>query len=632
MLLCLFALTAFCCHLAESQNVFSAIESGDTALVRSMLEDNPTLLDAPNEDSMTPLLFAISSRQPEAASQLLDRGADHTVARDNGLTALHYAALRGYPDLIERLVSLGIDVNVQTNASSTPLLHASGNSEFAATRKLLELGADTELPNSYGRTPLLNVARESGDVEMAQLLVEHGADVDAIDTFGDSPIVLAAWRGYAEIVDLLLDNNVDVPVDGRRGTQLIQYSAEKGLDRLMARLVEGGADLTLGSGHGASLVHAAALGGSGAIVGLLLEQGLDAATPDMFGWTPLHYAAVKGRAAVTEILAGMGVALEARTLSGHSAMSLAVDQGHHEVVNLLVGIGADASTRLFPELTGPYLGQAPPAETPELFAPDIVEVNWGGHSSVTFSPDGTEAYWTNYVVPSDAGYGHSRIVGSRIENGRWATPVEPVWASSWEDGGDVPIFSADGSSLYFLSTRPLTRGGEPSDENIWIVDKTANGWGDPYPAPGEINSLPMHWQFTLSNSATIYVQGNGPDELGRGDIYRSTLVDGVYTTPVNLGDVINTPGSETSPYISPDESFLLFASSGHEGASGSLGIFISWNDGVGGWTEPVFTGLVGLCPLITPDGEYLFFRGMGDHGGLRWLPAAFLDNLRPAGI
>jgi hypothetical protein len=296
---------------------------------------------------------------------------------------------------------------------------------------------------------------------------------------------------------------------------------------------------------------------------------------------------------------------------------------------MLVANGADGSARVFPELTGPYLGQATPAETPVLFAPDIVEVNWGGHSSATFSPDGTEAYWTNYVVPSDSGYGHSHIVGSRIENGRWTIPSEPEWASSSEDGGDVPVFSPDGNRVYFLSTRPLTPGGTPSDENIWIVERTADGWGDPYPAPGDINSLPMHWQASVSNSGTIYVQGNGPDQFGRGDIYRSTFVNGTYTAPENLGDVINTPGSETSPYIAPDESFLLFASSGHEGASGPIGIFISWNDGSGAWTEPVFTGLDGLCPLITPDGQYLFYRGMGDHGGLRWRSAAFLDDLKP---
>jgi Tol biopolymer transport system component len=220
-------------------------------------------------------------------------------------------------------------------------------------------------------------------------------------------------------------------------------------------------------------------------------------------------------------------------------------------------------------------------------------------------------------------------VGSRLENGRWTIPEAPDWAVYPEDGGDVPFFSPDGSQLYFLSSRPLTPEGPTSDENIWIVDRTANGWGDPYPAPGEINSLPMHWQVSVSNSGAIYVQGNGPDQLGRGDIYRSNLVNGVYSTPVNLGDVINTPGTDTSPYISPDESYLLFASSGHAGSGGSLGIYVSWNDGRGGWTEPVFTGLNGLCPQVTPDGKYLFYRGRGDNGGLRWRSAGFLSDLRP---
>jgi len=282
-------------------------------------------------------------------------------------------------------------------------------------------------------------------------------------------------------------------------------------------------------------------------------------------------------------------------------------------------------------LTGPYLGQTPPEEEAERFALDIVDVNWGGHSSITFTPDATEAFWTNYQVPSDSGYGHSRIVGSRIENGRWTAPAEPAFEGSWIDGDDVPFLSHDGNRLYVLSSRPLIPGASPSDENIWIMDRTIDGWGDPYPAPGELNSMPMHWQFSLTNSGTVYLGGEGPDQLGRGDIYKSTLVDGAYTTPVNLGDVINTPAAETSPFIAPDESYLLFASTGHEGAGETLGIYLSWNDGNGGWTEPVFTGITGLCPLVTHDGRYLFYKGSGDHGGVHWRSADFLDDLRPGG-
>ncbi len=578
---------------------------------------------------MTPLLLAISSRHPELANWLLDQGADPTIARNNGVTALHYSALRGYRDLIERLVALGLGVNVQTNAQSTPLLHASGNSHTAATLKLLELGANTELANDYGRTPLLNVARESGDASMARLLVSRGANVDALDIFDDSPIVLAAWRGFAAIVNLLLDSDADVPVTGSRGLQLIRYSAERGLDRLMRELVDRGADLSLEDGQGRNLMHAGALGGSAAIVRLLLEQGVAAGEPDVFGWTPLHYAAAKGRFGVAELLVGHGVDINARSLSGHSAFSLASEENQADVVNLLVRRGVVEDHRQFPSLSGPYLGQTHPGDTAALFAPDIVSINWGGHSNVTFSPDGTEALWTPYSMPSDSGYGHSGIMGSKQVDGRWTPPEVPSFASLEGYGGDVPVFSHDGDRLYFLSTRPLSPGGPGSDENIWIVDKTADGWGEPYPALGEVNSVPMHWQFTLTKSGTIYFAGSGPDAIGRGDVYRSTLVNAVYTTPENLGPIINTTAGEDSPFIAPDESYLLFTSSGHEGAGDALGIYMSWNDGNGGWTEPVFTGIIGLCPQVTHDGEYLFYKGRGDHGGIRWRQAEFLHARRP---
>ena len=612
------------------QPIHNAAAGGYTGVIETLLASGVDI-NTPGANGMTALLFSISSMHPEAAGWLLDRGADPTLARSNGLTALHYAALRGFPDLIERLVALGIDVNVQTQALSTPLLHASASGHAPAVLKLLELGADIELANDYGRTPLLYVARESGDAEMARLLVEHGANVDALDIYDDSPLVLAAWRGFSAIVDLLLDSGADVPTTGTRGLQLIRYSAERGLSRLMTELVERGADLTLKDGRGGTLLHSAASGGSAEIVRLLVEQGLVVDAVDRFGWTPLHYAAARGRLAVAQILTDRGAEINARTLSGYSALGLATEERHRAVADFLAAHGADRPPRRFAELTGPYFDRVPPTDTAELFAPDIVTSNWGEHSNVTFSPDGTEAFWTPYTVPSDSGYGHSRIVGSRIENGHWTAPEVPAFTASSEDGGDVPVFSHDGNRLYFLSTRPLTPGGPRSDENVWIVDRTTDGWGEPYPAPGELNSVSMHWQFTLTNSGTVYFAGRGPDDRGMGDIYKSTLVNGRYSLPVNLGDVINTPRGETTPYIAPDESYLLFASSGHGGSGGTNRVYISWNDGAGGWTEPVFAGITGLCPMVTSDGAYLFYKGPGDLGGIHWRPAAFLQNLRPAG-
>ena len=86
------------------------------------------------------------------------------------------------------------------------------------------------------------------------------------------------------------------------------------------------------------------------------------------------------------------------------------------------------------------------------------------------------------------------------------------------------------------------------------------------------------------------------------------------------------------PYIAPDERYMIFVSTGHAPAAGRSHFFISYRGGDGSWTTPVSLGekihtvQPGLCPLVTPDGKYMFFIGQGD---IWWVDAGFIEALRP---
>jgi ankyrin repeat protein len=579
---------------------------------------------------MTALHFALAYRHPETAVWLLEQGANPRAANNDGLTPLHYAARQGFPELIDRLVEHGAEINARTRTGVTSLFYASGAGHTETTLKLLELGADTELDNEYGRTPLLNVARESGKDEMARVLIEHGANINATDSFGTSSINLAAWRGFSGIVNLLLDQQAEIPLTGMESQRLVICAAERGLERLMHLLITRGVDLAIRTERGGNLLHAAAMGGSAEIVRLLLSRGLQVDSADVYGWQPLHYAVSKGRTAAVEMLIEGGAEVNDRTLSGHSPYSLAVDHQRDDIKELLLAAGAEQSSRQFPTLSGPYLGQTPPGRRPQLFAPDIVSTNWGGHSSIAFSRDGSQALWSAEFMPADSGYSYGRMLSSRLNDGHWTVPEPPSFAIVNGGSDDVPFFSPDGNTLYFISRRSTEPGGPPGKENIWLVEKTTGGWGEPYPAPGEVNAISLHWQFSVTEDGTIYFAGQDEKSLGRDDIYRSKFVNGHYTTPENLGTTINTPGSETCPLIAPDEHYLIFASSGHPDKADWITIYISWKKPDGSWSTPLSTGLGGLCPLLSPEGKYLFYQGSIDGiEGIYWLRADFLEELKP---
>jgi hypothetical protein len=139
----------------------------------------------------------------------------------------------------------------------------------------------------------------------------------------------------------------------------------------------------------------------------------------------------------------------------------------------------------------------------------------------------------------------------------------------------------------------------------------------------DVNALPLHWGISVSSAGTLYFGGTGQDGYGRGDIYCSRLVKGVYTKPVNLGPVINGKGLDHCPYIAPDESYLIYAKESETGP----GFFISFKDKAGLWTPSVKLSddFEGVCPLVSPDGKFFFFNG----DGIFWTSAKFIEALRP---
>ena len=371
-------------------------------------------------------------------------------------------------------------------------------------------------------------------------------------------------------------------------------------------------------------LHEAARGGSVAIGKRLLEAGADVNATEVHGSTPLQVAAENGHLAFVEWLAENGAALDAATPSGMRAVDCARAAGHDDVADRLLALGASSAPRVFPELRGPYLGQPEPTDGPAMFAPGIVSLNlfYAEHSPVVVSPDGTEMFWgLPYKQP---------IMGSKLVDGRWTVPEPAPFNSSYSDG--EAIFSPDGRRVYFLSTRPLTPGGATDTEHVWYVDREGNGWSGAHPVSPAVNAFSHHWLISVSRSGTLYFSAAAAGGIGDNDIYRAAMVNGVHQTPENLGPVINTAGTDQTPFIAPDESYLIYASRGHTD-DGRFHFYISYRDADGGWLPPQVLDSVTrpvldpLCPAVTPDGKFMFFIGNGD---IWWVKADFIEAMRPS--
>ena len=581
---------------ARPQEIFDALRKGDVAAVKALLEASPGLVDARDGDAMTPL---------------------------------HYAAYGRDAGLINFLVDKGAKLELRNAEQKTPLHIAAMSDRREAAEALLKRGAALEAKDDYGRTALILCARERGQAATGRLLIEAGADVNASDKFGSTSLELAAWRGKAEFVDLLLEKGAKMPAAGEKWQGMVFEAASNGLTTLFRRLTGGVPDLKAVDAPGGSLLPAAAAGGSAEIVRALLDKGFEPARPDRFGWTPLHYAARDGRVEAARILIEKGAPLDARTLMGQSSWNVALERKVEAVAALLAEKGADRSDIRFPELKGDYLGQTPPGETPSLFALGIVSSIWGLHSTAVFTPDGNEVYWAPMVLYPGEIYSRGGLMMMKRAGGRW-TP--PAWAPFSGPNGmdDVPFFTGGGKRIFFISRRLLPGEKQGMTERIWFADRTPTGWSEPRPIDGAVNEHSMHWAFSLDREGNLYFGGGGTDSRGLSDIFLARLVGGKYEKPVNLGDPINSAAEETTPFVAPDGSYLLF--------SRQFDLWVSFCDAGGAWTGPVKFGpgvnspAIELCPMVTADGKYLFFLSQRDgESHVYWVSAAVIEKLRPAG-
>jgi len=282
----------------------------------------------------------------------------------------------------------------------------------------------------------------------------------------------------------------------------------------------------------------------------------------------------------------------------------------------------------FPVLKGPYLGQKPPGDIPIPFLSDIFK---NVHTSLAFSPDAKQVYWKEM--------GNNKLLYMEEVNGVWTAPKTAPFNTLFYRQ-DVPFFSPDGKKLFFISTKPQRWYQFYSDEGIWYVEKKNGRWKSPKNVGSEINGIYMHWQFSVSAKGTIYFAGSVDENHKIWSIYKSSFKDSKYDKPEKLDNTINTISTpmvyaQLCPYISPDESYIIYSGLGRDDAIGNRhNLYISYKTKSNTWTSSInlskLFNLKGntLCPIVSPDGKYLFFMN-GGQDGIRWVDAKFIEELRP---
>ena len=228
----------------------------------------------------------------------------------------------------------------------------------------------------------------------------------------------------------------------------------------------------------------------------------------------------------------------------------------------------------------------------------------------TMNSKADEAYFT---IQSPLGE-ISTIAVIKMKNGKWQKPEMVNFSGKFKDL--EPFISSDGLKLYFVSNRPIDKSSsESKDFDIWFVTRknAKSAWSTPQNLGSPVNTKDDEFYPTLSANGNIYFTKEKTNPQTNPDIMFSKWDGENFSTPVNLGDAINTEGHEYNSYIAPDESFLIFGGYRRKDGFGSGDLYISFRNKVGIWSKATNLGkdinsnAMDYCPFIDWNTKTLYF-------------------------
>ena len=332
----------------QATPLFYSVSVGLRSVSEQLISLHPNDVNPPENRTMAPLWPAVDDGYIDIAGLLLQHGANPNYAFDqDNWTLLHLASSDGSNEIIQLLLKYGADANPSDAAGLSPLQEASRRGHVGAIQLLLEHGANLNHHEfKFGRTPLI-LAVQGGHIEALRLLLQHHADVDGKDNDGRTALHWALSNEDYGVAQLLLEHGANVDLhEPTSGPNMLIDAVQGGRVEALRLLLQHNADVDGKDNGGSTALHWAFANEDDGIVQVLLEHGanVNLHEPD-FGRTPLIIAVQWGRVEASRLLLQHNADVNGKENNGRTALHWALINEDDDAVQLLLEHGAEVHHR-----------------------------------------------------------------------------------------------------------------------------------------------------------------------------------------------------------------------------------------------------------------------------------------------
>lgn len=255
-------------HQNNSQQtaLYLSIQQRMTSVALALLDRAPDV-DLRTAAS-TPLHLALQTKQTDIANRIIEKVKNKSAKNNNGQSIAHMVAIYGNKSQLQQLINHSFPLDLNDNQGTTPLFSTVINDNIELAEHLLSAGVSPDAKITSAPAPL-HYARS---LKMVILLAEAGADVNAINPAGVSPLHIFTIQDQSDVVDYLLKHKADYKWTSQNGKNLLMTSLEQNNLSLASLYVEAGLSPHEKNHHGETAVFFVQ---SEAAVQFLVSYGVD---------------------------------------------------------------------------------------------------------------------------------------------------------------------------------------------------------------------------------------------------------------------------------------------------------------------------------------------------------------------